>query len=392
MKTKSAGRWWLLGVILLTAIVAPFVLAEPAQATEPPEVHFFGVIQEMPSAGLVGDWKVRGGFMPQQAVLNTVTVHVTTTTVIDQSRGEAKVGAFVEVIGKPRADGSINANKINVLPNPGTGLPVKFFGVVEKLPTSGLVGDWTVRVGPTEPVTPTHSVGTPALAVTAGASVTRTVTVHVSTATEIDQSHGNVKVGAFVKVEGLGLPDRTVNAQKIAVVEPPPPPVGKPIEFFGKIDSLPTSGLIGDWVVSSRTVHVSSTTHIIHPELAQVGAFVKVKGIVLSDGTVNAQEIEVRNAPQPPPVKYIRFYGIVQQLPTTTGWIGDWKISGLTVHVTSTTIIRQTSGAPAVGKPVEVKGVLQNDGTVNALVIETRPGNVSNSPFGKAEAFSLPTQ
>jgi hypothetical protein len=381
MKFEIAKRWWLLGVIALTALVAPFILVEPAEANNPPEVHFFGVIQEMPSSGFVGNWKVRGGFIPQTTVLNTVTVHVTATTVIDQAFGEAKAGAYVQVIGRPRADGSINADKIKVLPNPSTGVPVKFFGVVEKLPASGLIGDWIVRVGPTEPVTPTHS-----------AAITRTVTVHVSAATEIDQSAGEAKVGAFVKIEGLALPDRTVNAREIQVMTPPPPPVGRPIEFFGKIDRLPTSGLIGDWVVSSRTVHVSAATRIIHPELARVGAFVKVHGTVLADGTVNAQEIEVRNVAPPPPIKYIKFYGIVQELPSTTGWIGDWKINGLTVHVTSTTIIRQTSGAPAVGKPVEVKGILQNDGTVNAIVLETKPGNVTASPFGRADAIAVSTK
>ncbi|NOZ27595.1 MAG: hypothetical protein GXP39_06015, partial [Chloroflexi bacterium] len=33
-------------------------------------------------------------------------------------------------------------------------------------------------------------------------------------------------------------------------------------EFRGTVESLPSSGLIGDWVVSGRTVHVSAETRI----------------------------------------------------------------------------------------------------------------------------------
>lgn len=373
---QTRMRWFLFGAMMVIALALFLFVADVTQAQNVGQVRFLGVVKTLPASGLVGDWSVEGKFVWQQAVSQTVTVHVTTTTRIDQTMGQAVVGALVEVEGIPQADGSINARVIRVLPNLSNGIPIKFAGFVETLPASGLIGDWVIRVGLSEPITPTRTVNGHHL-----------VTVHVSSATTINQDKGAVKVGAFVKVEGWVLPDRTVNARAIEVLTPPPPP-GLPVEFMGRIEQLPASGLIGDWVVSGRTVHVSAQTRIENRDKAQVGAFVRVKGIALADQTVNALEIEVRSNVPPPPVRYIRFYGVVQELPGTNGWVGNWKVNGLTVQVTAQTQVRQTNGAPAVGKPVEVKGILQNDGTVNAVQIETKRAMTTTNTFGQAGAVS----
>ncbi len=55
------------------------------------------------------------------------------------------------------------------------------------------------------------------------------------------------------------------------------------IEFVGSINALPSSGLIGDWTVGTRTVHVSSSTRIDQEDgKAAVGALVEVAGTVSS--------------------------------------------------------------------------------------------------------------
>ncbi|MBI5303319.1 MAG: hypothetical protein HY868_14385 [Chloroflexi bacterium] len=376
---KIPMRWLVLGALLLLALALFFSISEVTLADNAHPVRFVGLIKSLPVSGLIGDWTIEGRYLSQQVISQTVTTHITTTTRIDQTMGAVKVGALVEVEGIAQADGSINAFLIRVLPDLSNGIPVKFFGIVDTLPASGLIGDWTIRIGLNEPITPTRT-----------SNGHRLVTVHVTSATNIIQEEGQAKVGAFVKVEGWVLPDRTVIAREIEVKTPPPPP-GLPVEFFGRIEQLPASGLIGDWTVSGRTVHVSAQTKIEHPEKAKVGAFVHVKGTALTDGTVNAREIEVRSDVPPtitPPVRYIRFYGIVQELPNTTGWIGDWKVNGLTIHVTAQTQVQQSNGAPAVGKPVEVKGILQNDGTVNALRIETKRPITTTNTFGSASAVS----
>src|SRR5512140_471341 len=64
---------------------------------------FTGIIQTLPASGMTGDWTVAGK-----------TVHVTATTEIRQEDGVAAVGASVEVTGSLRADGSVDASRIEV--------------------------------------------------------------------------------------------------------------------------------------------------------------------------------------------------------------------------------------------------------------------------------------
>ncbi len=355
MKTHFNTRLLLACVLLLLLMPVTLLTAQVTFADEcNPCVgtFFFGTVNSLPPSGLIGTWKV-----------NNVTVQVTDSTIINQDRGAVGIGALVGVQGWSQPDGSIKATMIDVVT--GVGGTVKFFGLVKTLPgTTDLVGDWTVLI-----------------------PVTQTVTVHVTSATKIDQTKGKVAVGAIVKVEGKLETDDSVDASAITVVFLPPGP-GKPFEFFGQIDSLPSSGLIGDWSVSGIQVHVSSTTNVDQSRAkAEVGAFVRVVGILQSDGSVNATYIEVRAKPTPPPAyRYVKFFGTVQSLPTSST-VGAWVVSGLTVNVTAQTQIM--GGTAKVGSTVVVKGLLQTDGTINAIRIEViGTGGNTNSPFGQSSAFA----
>ena len=89
----------------------------------------------------------------------------------------------------------------------------KLVGLVQALPPSGLVGDWTV----------------------AG------VVVHVSEQTEIDQRRGTVQLGSLVKVEGRFREDRSIDAKGVEVMAKPgsqqPPATSK---VFGVLKLDPT--------------------------------------------------------------------------------------------------------------------------------------------------------
>jgi len=64
--------------------------------------------------------------------------------------------------------------------------------------------------------------------------------------------------------------------------------------FQGPIESLPAGGLIGDWRVAGRTVHVSAATEIRQENgPAIVGAQVEVRGAPQADGSTNATRVEV---------------------------------------------------------------------------------------------------
>ena len=226
--------------------------------------QFKGTIESFP-AGFIGDWQIGGR-----------TIHVTASTRIETNDGPVAVGAFVEVEGSIRADGSMDATKIEVKSNPagGDGRD-ELKGTINSLPnTTGFVGDWSV----------------------AGR------TVLVSAATVIDTEHGAVAVGAFVEVHGIQQPDGSINASRIEVN-----PSGgggnninegQPVAFKGTIEALPnTADLTGDWIVKGRTVHVvSSTKRSREHGTFAVGVRVKVKGLQMSDGSIVATKIQVRDS------------------------------------------------------------------------------------------------
>jgi hypothetical protein len=65
-------------------------------------------------------------------------------------------------------------------------------------------------------------------------------------------------------------------------------------EFSGKVESLPEGGgLVGDWKVGDRIVHVTTSTEIdLDGGTVAVGTMVEVEGKPLADGSIVAEEIE----------------------------------------------------------------------------------------------------
>jgi hypothetical protein len=296
------------------------------------EVEFTGTIEGLPSTGFIGDWMISGR-----------TVHVTTSTELDMEGGAFVLGARVKVEGQARADSSVDAREIELAKS---GDPedsedeVEFKGTVTSLPsTAGFIGDWIV-----------------------GGK-----TVHVSASTRIDTEHGPVRTGAFVEVKATMRDDGSLDALRIEVENDEQGEDGR-AEVKGTIQSLPSSGLVGDWVVAGRVIHVISSTAIDqeHGDAA-VGAFVEVTGNVNADGSIDATRIEVKGSEGQPD----SFKGTVQAMPSS-GLIGDWTIGGRTVHVVSSTRIKSKQGSPEVGIRVKVKGLLMGDGSTVATRIQVK--------------------
>jgi len=66
------------------------------------------------------------------------------------------------------------------------------------------------------------------------------------------------------------------------------------VEFEGLIEALPDNGLIGEWKVAGRTVHVNEQTELdTEGQVIRVGLKVEVEGLPQADGSVIAEEIEV---------------------------------------------------------------------------------------------------
>ena len=300
------------------------------------DLEFMGKIESLPgTAGFIGDWKVSGR-----------TVHVTMSTRIEQEDGAVAVGATVKVEGTKRADDSVDAEDIEVKGAEGEPEPeddMKLTGTIESLPaTAGFTGDWKVSGK----------------------------TVHVTASTKIETHDGAVALGAMVEVEGLLKTDGSIDAHKIEVKD-------NVAELKGTIELLPgTTGFIGDWKVSGKTVHVSSATKLNqeHGAIA-LGATVEVKGTMRADGSIDATTIEVKSSSSSSgdstgEGESAKVKGAIEALPAGS-LIGDWKISGKTVHVVSSTKLKDEHGAFAVGTRVKVKGLRMSDGSVVATKIQS---------------------
>lgn len=147
------------------------------------------------------------------------------------------------------------------------------------------------------------------------------------------------------------------------------------ITLVGAVEVLPSGGLVGDWTVAGKTVHVTASTAVDqdHGSVA-VGVLVKVEGTLASDGSVDATTIEVKGSGR----ETVEFTGAVESLPGG-GLVGDWIVAGKTVHVTASTVIDQKHGTVAVGVVVEVKGMLASDGSIDAATIRVEAATVAGS-------------
>lgn len=144
-------------------------------------------------------------------------------------------------------------------------------------------------------------------------------------------------------------------------------------QFHGVIESLPSTAPIGDWLVSGTTVHVSAATEIDDSDgVIAVGASVEVEGTTGTDGSITATKIDVTQDSEDDSFGEAELHGTVQSLPATVGTIGDWVVSGITVHVTAATEINAEGGTIAVGSFVEVKGLSEADGSITASRVELK--------------------
>ncbi len=338
IQNKSAKPFFMalfaIAVFALSLFAAGTVNAAFDGDDDDNEVEFFGPIISLPNtADFTGEW-----------VVGRTKITVTKDTKINQERGKPAIGALVEVEGKRGQGNVITASEIEVKLSPAGGLPIKFIGKIEELPsTPGRIGDWKVSGK----------------------------TIRVSATTRIEEDRAKVAVGALVEVEGLLQTDGSINALEIEVKADFG--AGIPVKFLGRVEKLPdTQDRIGDWVVSGRMVKVTANTQLKQDRGPfAVGSLVDVEGIAQLDGTINASKIENRGNLDNLQIT-VYFRGTIETLPNDPNFIGDWKVSGRTVRVNAQTTISQEKGKVVVGAFVEVSGTLGTDGVVTAQKIAVR--------------------
>lgn len=150
------------------------------------------------------------------------------------------------------------------------------------------------------------------------------------------------------------------------------------------MEELPrATNRVGDWKVSGRVVHVSAATLLKQNDGAvALGVTVKVEGIAQADGSLNATEIETKFA-EDSERREISLRGTVEALPAAATQLGDWRVSGRTIHVTNKTRLIREYGLAVVGSTVEVEGYLQTDNSIDTkkVEVESQPSApVRNTP------------
>ncbi len=316
---------------------------EVKQASGGSNVNLAGKVEELPAkTGRLGDWKVGG-----------TTVRVGATTYIKQEKAPMAAGAKIKVEGARRADGSVDAHKIEVdsdIEDDDNDGEAEFSGAIESLPNNaGRIGQW--------------SVGGRKVNVTAGA--------------RINPSAASVAVGFIVDVKGSKRQDgqgSLIDAKEIAVKSSGGG--GSVVEFQGAVETLPgTAGQIGVWTVSGRRVNVAATTRIdLESGPVTVGSSVEVRGALLPDGSVSAMKIEAENVADPG-----RFFGKIEALPSAPNLIGDWLVGGRTVRVTAGARVERKYGLVVVGAFVEIRGATQPDGSIVATKIKVKQGSAGGA-------------
>ncbi len=349
------------------ALVAEGIRVEWREAERPhlEPVVFQGIIESLPTGGLIGEWVVSGRH-----------VMVDASTEINQSKGPAEVGASVHVEAMRQSDGSLLATRIVVLARPDLAL-VHFKGVIKSMPADGFVGEWIIHNDDGD-----HP-------------------VQVSERTWIDEHAGEAKVGAPVQVEALRRADGSLWALRIKVIGDGAAHV---VRFRGPILYLPNDpNFIGTWLVGTQRVVVTSSTEIDQTEGAvRLGAWVEVVGTQKNHDPVQALRIKVLARPEVPPtitrtprptptprptrtptptrtprptvtpvMQKVEFEGRIESRPRER--IGLWRIAGRDVMVTMQTEIDQSHGPAEVGAWVKVEGwQVTNTGPVMAREIKVK--------------------
>src|SRR5438034_10288042 len=122
------------------------------------------------------------------------------------------------------------------------------------------------------------------------------------------------------------------------------------VEFTGAVQAMPASGLIGNWTIAGKKVQTDAATQFDQDDgQIGVGAVVEVQGTAQADGSILAEEIDVKisvGGPPPPPgggEDEGEFTGAIESLPAN-GLLGTWQVAGRTVQVVSTTSLEQENG------------------------------------------------
>jgi hypothetical protein len=406
MKTKLVLRnfvWLIAAIALVGGALAPALPASAeAEGGMPFDVRFTGVIVTVGAAS--EPWTIGPQTVATDAktiiVLNGLPCKPGESTTSDRT---AAPGQWADVDAQRQADGSLLAKIIHVRPE-----TVQLRGIVSAKPTTeDGVGAWTVA-GVTIQVTEDTKIGTRGGSIDVGNWVEAVMTeesgmltavriLKVDDRDEVEVTGeiqsvaadkwvlssiglmldanttvvGDPAAGLIARAAAKLQDDGSLLAVRLQVQWSGKQKPATPVRFEGTIETLPASGLVGEWVISGKTVDVLATARINQAKgLAVVGAKVSVLAIE-KDGKLTAIQITVLKSSQTGN-RPVMFEGRITALPAS-GVIGTWTVGDRKVEVTAETVILPKDATPKLGDMVQVMGVRQTDDSILARQILLRP-------------------
>lgn len=124
---------------------------------------------------------------------------------------------------------------------------------------------------------------------------------------------------------------------------------------YGKIQSMPSNGLTGDWVIGGFVYKADNITHFEEDDGPfTIGARVKVRYTLNDANERLALKIETTDDGDVDTPDHSEMYGFVQQKPTDS-FNGQWVINGVTFIADQNTQFKEQHGLLAVGAYVMIK-------------------------------------
>lgn len=392
---QKTGLWATTGRLAIVTIAAGILIMaarawQPAFAagdgTADGSLSWRGIVNDKPASGLTGDWVIAGKAFTadgatefnQEDGLLAVGVCADVDYVLD-----GNVNRALEIDSKEAVECNEDAT---VTPDPND-TP----GATE---TPDATGTPDATETPEPSATPPDDNGNGDDQETIGVVTALTdglITVGnnayvINGATEIDEGHGQIEVGACVKVEY-----RIEGQQRIAeeiesksehhcnFVDPDNGTDAQG-EFYGVIESIP-AGLIGTWQISGMSIEANAQTEFDQEEGAfAVGVHVKVEFVTSGNQNLAREidtEFEGEHGSDDDGNGRVdgaegQAFGTVDAFPQSApGLIGPWTIGGVTYATNADTEFETEDGAFAVGAQVKVRFFELSDGTLVADKIAT---------------------
>lgn len=334
-------------LFLLFVVQGPSVLFAGTQDNEGPK--WKGVVASRPVSGVVGEWTIGGR-----------TFTADNTTQVEQEHGVLQVNSCAEVEYQVNNTGyravKIESKEVDECGNGGGDEGNERYGRIDRMPVSGVVGDWVI----------------------AG------VTYGADNNTYFEQEHGGFQVGACVQVKfTAGTPPLVTKLETEQAYKcngdssNPSVPTG---ELYGVVESLPAN-LLGNWTIGAMPFVTDNTTQFEQEHGALgIGVLVEVKFYTDSSGVNHATKIESKYATDNDghdddgngsyEGNEGHAYGKIEAMPTS-GRIGVWTIAGINYVTDNTTRFEEEDSTFAISQTVKVQFYLDLSSHRVARKLET---------------------